>query len=441
VADFAPLAIAAAWVTGQLGEREQARRYLELAEGATYEGPLPLGESSLESAVALLRALQAWEGVSQMRSHAETAYRLEPPGTVAHGMAALALETCGARDHRRGADRSGDRRAHCRFTRVAGRRWPYADRLDRPDHGAHRGLPRDPSCNNETHLRTPARRGARGPRQCPLLVGVAVWVLIKAVDRLRSPVEIDGRLMLIVVVGVLANLVGLLLLHPAQSKSLNTRGAYLEALGDLLGSLAIIVAAVLILITGWTPFDAIASLVIVVVIIPRAWLLLREVVDVLLEATPHGVDLAEVREHIKEVRGEVDVHDLHAWTITSGVPVLSAHVIVDHACISEGRSGEVLDRLGECLGGHFDVSHCIFQLEPVATKNPRPPITRVLAARWPGHHGLMAQPRHGPSIPARSQSSGAEGPAEARGTTMTGSRERRTRRAETPPSSTRRIGP
>jgi cobalt-zinc-cadmium efflux system protein len=144
------------------------------------------------------------------------------------------------------------------------------------------------------------------------------------------------------------------------------RGAYLEVLGDLLGSLAVIAAAVLILITGWTPFDAIASLVIVVVIIPRAWLLLREVVDVLLEATPHGVDLAEVREHIKEVRGVVDVHDLHAWTITSGVPVLYPRtVIVDHACINEGRSGEVLDRLGECLGGHFDVSHCTFQLEPV----------------------------------------------------------------------------
>jgi cobalt-zinc-cadmium efflux system protein len=199
-----------------------------------------------------------------------------------------------------------------------------------------------------------------------LLVGVAVWVLIKAVDRLSTPVEIDGSLMLVVaVVGVLANLAGLLVLRPAQAKSLNIRGAYLEVLGDLIGSLAVVAAAVLILITGWTPFDAIASLLIVVVIIPRAWSLLREVVDVLLEATPHGVDLAEVREHIKGVRGVVDVHDLHAWTITSGVPVLSAHVIVDHACISEGRSGEVLDRLGECLGGHFDVSHCTFQLEPV----------------------------------------------------------------------------
>jgi len=199
-----------------------------------------------------------------------------------------------------------------------------------------------------------------------LLVGVAVWVLIMAVERLRNPAEIRSGLMLAVaVVGVLANLAGVLVLHPAQSKSLNMRGAYLEVFGDLVGSLAVILAAVLILITGWTPFDAIASLAIVVLIIPRAWSLLREVVDVLLEATPHGVDLAEVREHIRRVRGVVDVHDLHAWTITSGVPVLSAHVIVDHACISEGRSGEVLDRLGECLGGHFDVSHCTFQLEPV----------------------------------------------------------------------------
>ena len=199
-----------------------------------------------------------------------------------------------------------------------------------------------------------------------LLVAVAVWVLIQAVDRLRNPIEINSRLMLVIAaVGALANLVGLLVLRPVQAKSLNIRGAYLEVLGDLLGSLAAIAAAVLILLTGWTPFDAIASLVIVVVIIPRAWLLLREVVDVLLEAAPRGVDLAEVRDHILRVRGVVDVHDLHAWTITSGVPVLSAHVIVDNACISEGRSDEVLDRLGECLGGHFDVSHCTFQLEPV----------------------------------------------------------------------------
>ena len=124
-----------------------------------------------------------------------------------------------------------------------------------------------------------------------LLVAVAVWVLIMAVSRLRSPAEINSDLMLAVaVVGALANLAGLLILRPAQSKSLNMRGAYLEVFGDLVGSVAVIVAAVLILITGSTIFDAIASLVIVVLIIPRAWSLLREVVDVLLEATPHGVE-------------------------------------------------------------------------------------------------------------------------------------------------------
>jgi cobalt-zinc-cadmium efflux system protein len=86
---------------------------------------------------------------------------------------------------------------------------------------------------------------------------------------------------------------------------------------------------------------------------------------VLLEATPRGVDLDHVRDHIQAVPGVVDVHDLHAWTITSGVPVLSAHVVVDDDCIAAGRSGQVLDRLGECLAGHFDVAHCTFQLEPV----------------------------------------------------------------------------
>ena len=199
-----------------------------------------------------------------------------------------------------------------------------------------------------------------------LLVGISVWVLIQAVDRLRNPTEIETGLMLIVaIVGALANTAGLLILQRGQSDSLNVRGAYLEVIGDLVGSVAVIIAAILIMLTGWTRFDAIASLAIFVLILPRAWALLREVVDVLLEATPRGVDLDEVRQHMEELPSVVAVHDLHAWTITSGMPVLSAHVIVDDACIIEGRSGEVLDQLGECLGGHFDVKHCTFQIEPV----------------------------------------------------------------------------
>ena len=199
-----------------------------------------------------------------------------------------------------------------------------------------------------------------------LLVGVAVWVLIWAVDRWSQPEQVDSGLMLAVaLVGAVANAIGLLILRGGKDESLNLRGAYLEVLGDLMGSAAVVVAAVVIMLTGWTRADSIASLAIVLLILPRAWSLLRDVVDVLLEATPKGVDLATVREHIREVPGVVDVHDLHAWTITSGVPVLSAHVVVDEVCITEGRSGEVLDRLGECLGHHFDVEHCTFQLEPV----------------------------------------------------------------------------
>lgn len=206
-----------------------------------------------------------------------------------------------------------------------------------------------------------------------LLVAVAVWVLIQAVERLRRPGEVETGLMLgVAVVGVLANAAGLLLLRRGQAESLNVRGAYLEVLADLLGSVAVIIAAVLIILTGWTPFDALASLLIFVLILPRAWTLLREVVDVLLEATPRGVDLDGIRQHMREVPGVVDVHDLHVWAITSGVPVLSAHVVVDEACILQGRSGEVLDHLGDCLGGHFDVEHCTFQLEPVGHQDHEP---------------------------------------------------------------------
>jgi cobalt-zinc-cadmium efflux system protein len=128
----------------------------------------------------------------------------------------------------------------------------------------------------------------------------------------------------------------------------------------------VIVAALVITLTGYTRADSIASVAIFLLILPRAWSLLRDVVDVLLESTPREVDLDEVPTHMTEVPGVVDVHDLHAWTITSGVPVLSAHVVVDDSGIRDGRTGEVLDRLGECLGDHFDVEHCTFQLEPLS---------------------------------------------------------------------------
>ena len=148
-----------------------------------------------------------------------------------------------------------------------------------------------------------------------------------------------------------------------QQQSLNVRGAYLEVLGDLLGSAAAVVAGVIIATTGELAADPIASLVVAALIIPRTWSLLREAVTILLEVTPTGVDLDHVRRHIVDVVGVVDVHDLHVWTISSGRPVMSAHVVVEDAWL--GRSGELLDTLQDCLAAHFDVAHCTFQVEPV----------------------------------------------------------------------------
>ena len=204
-----------------------------------------------------------------------------------------------------------------------------------------------------------------------LLLGVAAYVLVEAVRRFSSPSEVAPGLMLTVaVVGLAANAVSLYLLHHGQSESLNVRGAYLEVLGDLLGSVAVIVAAAVIWLTGFTRADAIASVLIGLMILPRTWGLLRDAVDVLLEAAPKNVDLTPVRDHILNIPGVVDVHDLHAWTITSGVPVLSAHVVVDDVVLAEGcNGGAVLDKLGECLAGHFDVEHCTFQLESASHRD------------------------------------------------------------------------
>ena len=193
-----------------------------------------------------------------------------------------------------------------------------------------------------------------------LLFGVAAYVLYEAWQRLSEPPEVASGLMLVVaVVGLAANGVSLYLLRDAQGESLNMRGAYLEVMGDLLGSVAVIIAAVVIAVTGWVQADAIASAAIGLMILPRTWTLLREALDVLLEATPKGIDLAHVRGHILEAPGVVDVHDLHAWTITSGMNVVSAHVVL----AEDAKSGDILDHLGTCLSEDFDVKHSTFQLE------------------------------------------------------------------------------
>ena len=155
-----------------------------------------------------------------------------------------------------------------------------------------------------------------------------------------------------------------MLLRGGAATSLNMRGAYLEVFGDLLGSITVIVASIVILTTGFAPADAIASLVIAAMIIPRAVSLLSDVIRVLLQQTPVDTDVAQIRNHILEAEGVVDVHDVHVWAITSGAPVFSAHVVVSTELFAEGGTGALLDELGGCLNGHFDVAHSTFQLEP-----------------------------------------------------------------------------
>jgi len=193
-----------------------------------------------------------------------------------------------------------------------------------------------------------------------LLLLIAAFVLIEAWQRLSQPPDISpGAMLAFALVGLVANGISLFILREAQATSLNMRGAYLEVMGDLAGSVAVIVAAVVIALTGWWWADVVASVVIGLLILPRTLALLRDATNVLMESTPKGVDMAQVRAHILEAPGVDDVHDLHAWTITSGLNVVSAHVVLDPGADAPA----VLDHLCTCLADIFDIEHSTFQLE------------------------------------------------------------------------------
>ena len=197
-----------------------------------------------------------------------------------------------------------------------------------------------------------------------ILLAVAVYVAIEGVQRLFEPSDVLGVPMLIVAgVGLLANVAVMLVLRGGE-QTIGMRGAYLEVLGDLFGSIAAVVAGVVILTTGFAQADAIASLVIAALIIPRAIMLLRDVFRVLSQAVPSNMNVAEIREHLLGAEGVIDVHDVHVWAITSGAPVFSAHVVVSKELFASGGTARLLDELGTCMAGHFDVEHSTFQLEP-----------------------------------------------------------------------------
>jgi cobalt-zinc-cadmium efflux system protein len=203
--------------------------------------------------------------------------------------------------------------------------------------------------------------------QAAVLLGVGLFVAVEGVQRLISPPAVPaGPLLFFGVAALAGNIVAVLVLAGGRRANLNLRAAFLEVLNDALGAGAVIVAALVIATTGWTRADPVAAIVIGALIVPRAFRLLRETVDVLMEATPRGLDLDAVREHLLRLQHVRAVHDLHATQVSSALPVLTAHVVIEAECFSDGHAPEVLDELQACVALHFpvQVDHATFQLEP-----------------------------------------------------------------------------
>ncbi|WP_340539065.1 cation diffusion facilitator family transporter [Nocardioides sp. GXZ039] len=197
-----------------------------------------------------------------------------------------------------------------------------------------------------------------------VVCGYLAW---NGISRLTDPEDVEaGTMVLFAIAGLVANGVSLTILRRSDTDSLNMRGAIYEVMADLLGSVTAIVAGVIIWATGWLQADSIASLLIAAMILPRAAILARDATVVLLEIAPAGLDLDDLDHHLRHVDGVVDVHDVHAWTITSGIATLSAHVTVTDKALAERGVGRILDELGACTAAHFDVRHCTFQIEPVS---------------------------------------------------------------------------
>jgi cobalt-zinc-cadmium efflux system protein len=209
-----------------------------------------------------------------------------------------------------------------------------------------------------------------------VLLVVGAVVAVEAVVRLAAPPPVAGVPLLVLgALGLVGNLAALVVLTRGGShqdgfhqdgshqRSLNLRGVLLEVMGDVLGSLAVLGVALVMLTTGWRQADPVASLVIAALIVPRALALLREAAHVLLEGTPRGVDTAEVDRVLRTVPGVRGVHDLHLWTITSGRHAVSAHLVVDEARSLHCGDASVLDAAATALRGHFGLTHSTLQVE------------------------------------------------------------------------------
>lgn len=191
------------------------------------------------------------------------------------------------------------------------------------------------------------------------LIGIAAWVVIEAIGRLGSPREINaGMFVVIAALGLVVNLIGLYLLHGSHRGHLNTRGVYLHIMSDVLGSVAALGAALVVTLTGWTLADPIISIALSLLILIGAWRLVRESTDILLEAVPAHVSMAEVQRRMLAVEGVETVHDLHVWTVTSGMVAMSGHAVVPML----GQHPGVLEQIRDAMGG-LGIGHVTIQLE------------------------------------------------------------------------------
>lgn len=199
------------------------------------------------------------------------------------------------------------------------------------------------------------------------LVAVVVWVAVEAVARLFEPVPVPGVPLLVVgVLGLIGNVVSLAVLAGGDRGNMNLRGAMLHVLGDALGSVGVLVAALVLVTTGWPYADTIASLFIVAIVLPRAVALLREAAHVLLEGAPRGVDAGEVRDVLLAVPGVTEVHDLHLWAINDRTPAMSAHLVVEEGSSAHCGDASVLDRAVHDLRERFGLDHSTLQVEHAA---------------------------------------------------------------------------
>lgn len=193
-----------------------------------------------------------------------------------------------------------------------------------------------------------------------VLLGISIYVLFEAYQRFQNPPEVQSKSMLIVAgIGLIVNIAGMMILRKDSEGSLNMKGAYFEVLSDMLTSVGVMIAGVIMLTTGWYYADPLISAAIGLLIFPRTWRLLKEAINVLLEGTPKDVDINALRQSLEQIPGVKDVHDLHVWSLTSGVNAMSAHVVKETGY----SQNQLLKTLTDATVNNFTISHTTFQIE------------------------------------------------------------------------------